>query len=697
MSADATGARELRVLEGRKLVAVDTGWTDTACSTSLHVPSQGLIVAGDDTTGVISRHLFAYGPQTGTLTHLRDTSSVYGDDPILFDSGHLLFQSYDPVTGEEPWISDGTPSGTHLLQNVAPEASTNDSNPNSFVNFGGLLAFAADDGVTGAELWASDGTAAGTKELADIDPGSDASSPGHLTVMNGALYFLAYDQTASHLMKIASPGAAPQVLADLTPIPPASQYYTPPCAQDRTAVMNGSVYFVAQQNGTSGYELWKTDGSAGGTVALTSLSAANPFSVPCYVTTVGNRVYFTTTTVSTGNELWVTDGTPSGTVQVADLVPGAGSSSPYLAPTPLVLNGLYYFAAANNLWQTDGTSAGTVMALSYATLTGDANASGSPMALLNGKLLLQVFAPSISMSPQLWVSDGTVAGSTPLSTPAVNYYIGVTVIGSKAYFAAQDSANGSEPWVTDGTPAGTFMLKDTDPAQNSSPSWYTNFNGVTVFEVDGASQRYELWQTDGTSAGTKFIATIGAPPSSTVAAVRPQLVIGQNLYFSAASTATGVELFTLPNNAPVASADNATSSNDAAVTINVVANDTDSDGAINPTSVQITTNPTHGTAVVQSDGSIVYTPAAGYSGTDAFAYTVADNQGAVSAPAQVTVTVTASVTVTGTGTGTGTGSGGGGKGGGGAVGLLDLAILLFFLGMRALPPRIRYRFARASR
>jgi ELWxxDGT repeat protein len=450
-------------------------------------------------------------------------------------------------------------------------------------------------------------------------------------------------------------------------------------------VLNGSVYFVAQQSGSSGYELWKTDGTAGGTVALTSLSAANPLSVPCYLTTVGNRVYFTTTTVASGDELWVTDGTPNGTVQVADLVPGAGSSSPVLAPTPSVLNGLYYFAAANNLWRTDGTSAGTVMALSYATLTGDANASGSPVGLLNGKLLLEVFAPSSSTSSQLWLSDGTAAGSTRLNTPAVNFFTGVTIIGSKAYFAAQDSANGSEPWVTDGTPAGTLMLRDTDPQQNSSPSWYTNFNGVTVFEVVGASQRYEFWQTDGTSAGTKFIATIGAPPSPTVASIRPQLVIGQNLFFSAAGAATGVELFILPNNPPVAGADTATSSNDAAVTINVAANDTDSDGTINPASVQVTTNPTHGTAVVQSDGSIVYTPTAGYSGTDTFAYTVADNQGAVSAPAQVTVTVTASVTVTGTG------SGGGGKGGGGTVGLPDLAILLFFLGLRALPHRVRYR------
>lgn len=638
----------------------------------------------DQTTGISSNHLFGYAPQTGALTQLRDNSMVLGGAPTLFDSGHLLFQSYDSVTGEEPWFSDGTPSGTHLLQNVAPEDITNSSNPNSFVNFGGLLTFTADDGVTGTELWASDGTTAGTKELADINPGSNSSFPSHLTVMNGALYFFAFDQTGSHLMAIMKAGTAPQILADLNPLRPASQYYQPPCAQDRTAVLNGSMYFVAQQNGSSGYELWKTDGTAAGTLALTNLSAANPSSMPCYLTSFGNRVYFTTTTVASGNELWATDGTPAGTEQVADVVPGMGSSNPVLATNPTVLNGLYYFAADNNLWRTDGTSAGTVMALSYAVLTGNANASGSPLGILNGKLLLEVFVPGSSQTPQLYVSDGTPAGSTLLNTPTVQVST-VSIIGSKAYFAALDSAMGSsEPWVTDGTPAGTFMLKDTDPQQNSSPYWFANFNGMTVFEVDGASQRYEIWQTDGTSGGTRFIATIGAPPSSVAGSSRPLLAIGQNLFFSASSPTTGVELFTLPNSAPVASPDSASSSNDAAVAINVLANDTDADGAINPSSVKVTSNPAHGSAVVQSDGSILYTPTAGYTGTDAFEYTVADNQGAVSAAATVTMTVTASMTTTTNG------SGGGSKGGGGAARPLDLAILLFFLGMRGLSRRLGY-------
>jgi glyoxylase-like metal-dependent hydrolase (beta-lactamase superfamily II) len=57
--------RELE-LEGHKLVAIDTGWTDTACSTSLHLPSQGLIVAGD----VVYNGIHPYLAETDTQSRL---------------------------------------------------------------------------------------------------------------------------------------------------------------------------------------------------------------------------------------------------------------------------------------------------------------------------------------------------------------------------------------------------------------------------------------------------------------------------------------------------------------------------------------------------------------------------------------------------------------------------------------------------
>ncbi len=75
------------------------------------------------------------------------------------------------------------------------------------------------------------------------------------------------------------------------------------------------------------------------------------------------------------------------------------------------------------------------------------------------------------------------------------------------------------------------------------------------------------------------------------------------------------------------------------VAIDVVANDFDVDGSLAYVSIQIAQQPLNGTATSLGDGRIDYTPNAGFSGTDTFAYTIADNLGARSTPAVVTVTV----------------------------------------------------------
>ncbi|MCA9170504.1 MAG: tandem-95 repeat protein, partial [Planctomycetales bacterium] len=91
---------------------------------------------------------------------------------------------------------------------------------------------------------------------------------------------------------------------------------------------------------------------------------------------------------------------------------------------------------------------------------------------------------------------------------------------------------------------------------------------------------------------------------------------------------------------PIAADDSATTAEDTPVTINLVANDVDPDGALNRASVNITTQPAHGTVTVNDQGVAVYTPAANYNGTDTFRYTVGDAENAVSAPATVTIQIT---------------------------------------------------------
>ena len=89
----------------------------------------------------------------------------------------------------------------------------------------------------------------------------------------------------------------------------------------------------------------------------------------------------------------------------------------------------------------------------------------------------------------------------------------------------------------------------------------------------------------------------------------------------------------------MANDDTATTDEETPVNINVVANDTDPDGAIDPATVFIVTGPDYGTAYANADGTVDYTPDAGFTGPDTFTYTVDDDEGNTSNEATVNVTV----------------------------------------------------------
>ncbi|RMF41942.1 MAG: tandem-95 repeat protein [Planctomycetota bacterium] len=94
------------------------------------------------------------------------------------------------------------------------------------------------------------------------------------------------------------------------------------------------------------------------------------------------------------------------------------------------------------------------------------------------------------------------------------------------------------------------------------------------------------------------------------------------------------------NSAPVASNDTAFTFKNQPVNINVLSNDSDPDGTLDPSTVQVVVNPApSGTAVVEADGTITFTPAPNFFGTVTFSYVVADDLGTVSNVAKVSVNV----------------------------------------------------------
>ena len=101
-------------------------------------------------------------------------------------------------------------------------------------------------------------------------------------------------------------------------------------------------------------------------------------------------------------------------------------------------------------------------------------------------------------------------------------------------------------------------------------------------------------------------------------------------------TATVSVTVTAVNDNPVANDDSATTEEDVAVTINLVANDTDIDG--DSLSIESVGTASNGSVVNNGNGTVTYTPNAGFFGSDSFTYVVSDGSATDTATVRVTVT-----------------------------------------------------------
>ena len=80
---------------------------------------------------------------------------------------------------------------------------------------------------------------------------------------------------------------------------------------------------------------------------------------------------------------------------------------------------------------------------------------------------------------------------------------GLTPLNGKMLFSAFHIASGQELWITDGSSAGTRMLKDIRPGfRGSFPAGQTLFKGHVYTTATDGTSGLELWRTDGTAAGT---------------------------------------------------------------------------------------------------------------------------------------------------------------------------------------------------
>lgn len=555
------------------------------------------------------------GTELGTtLLHDNNTGSGDGCLPIMTVVGSkFFFVGNDGTAGLELWCSDGTALGTELVKDIRPGASSGSVGEMTAV--GSLLFFEANDGTTGVELWVSDGTEGGTTGL-DLNPGAGNFYPNDITAAGTHAVFEAFDVVGGSRVLWKSDGTAVgSTILGATGIPSTGGL---------TGLDSDTVLFTIFQSGVTGYELWKgtistntvelvkdinpgsssslygqltsmhkigsevffsatdssasngdpegelwkTDGTEGGTVKIAEINESPRSGEPVHMATLGNRVLFTRIGVSSFNqrlllasdgtpdgvveikelsiwrriheiipvgniayllvantessikkwELWKTNGTTAGTVQVHDDIGEyvtSGSNPPRPDNFTVMGNKLFFVTATDEegreLWTSNGTTAGTKMVKDIRPGT----SSSSPGSLVVFKDQLY-FRAAISVSTStLWRSDGTTGGTEEIPWGGLTSPDKLTVVGDTLFLIASYIPPGPnfyrdrELWKTDGTEGGTALVKDIRPGLDGSFGTHlTTVGGTLFFTASDGVNGQELWKSDGTEGGTMMVEDI---------------------------------------------------------------------------------------------------------------------------------------------------------------------------------------------
>jgi ELWxxDGT repeat protein len=359
----------------------------------------------------------------------------------------LFFAADNGAIGRELWKSDGTVEGTVLVRDIRP--GVNGSNPQAFAYTAGILYFVT-LWVGYWELWKSDGTEAGTARVREFGL---ATQPYYLDAVEGKVFFVANDdEEGPQLWTSDGTEAGTVILADM---PDSGIRY----AHD-FGTFDG-MFFFGNSDGVQGAQLWKSDGTPSGTVPVKNLrsSDSTPYStrLPKNFIAGDGVLYFAASDGTSGYQLWRSDGTESGTVKIKDVEPIIAT---YFSDGLAASDGTLFFAARDEthgteLWKSDGTEAGTVLVKDIDPGISGSNPYG--FTIVNGTLFLS--ASDDEHGAELWMSDGTESGTMMVKNihpgSRGSYVARHTNVEGTLYFIADDGLHGYELWALH-PPVGDF-------------------------------------------------------------------------------------------------------------------------------------------------------------------------------------------------------------------------------------------------
>jgi ELWxxDGT repeat protein len=466
---------------------------------------------------------------TTSGTHLvRDIQPGLGSANIGHHASlgaRTFFSAAEASIGNELWSTDGTRAGTNFVVDWAPGTSPGalDSTGNGgWPTLGGNFYFGGRSG----HLTRCDGTALGTQEVSAVDwtRSYDYSIP---TVFNGEIYGAATGGfSQGYELYAYSPfDGGTRLVAELN----SGSSSTYPSVLTPTA----NQLFFAGRGPSSDYFLYVTDGFTRplnlGRIQGVSVSQPGCEMLPVDAGVVV-RANGPFPTFVAPTQLYRADGSDAGIQLVSNLYPGSDSWPGAFTH----LNGLIYFLATNNagtqVWVTDLTSANTRRLTRVPAMIDSPgnNYSHKPLLVpLQGRIYFCGNVTGVGSNSALLQLDESVDGGFdviyPFDTCNELYAMSPTQL---LISASATPASGKQLWVSDGTAAGTRMLYGLPPELHSAgnellagpvyslPPQFGALRGGVVFSGFDGHDKFRPWFTDGVSS--TLLSDAGEAPSGFV-------------------------------------------------------------------------------------------------------------------------------------------------------------------------------------
>ena len=269
-------------------------------------------------------------------------------------------------------------------------------------------------------------------------------------------------------------------------------------------------------------ELWSSDGTVQGTSRVKNINSTKSSQPYISDITINGYRYFTATSdgYQFNRELWRTDGTENGTQQVVDITPNPGHGS-HPRNLTLYKNSIYFFAlegatsTSNNFEGTTSLykSSGELGNFTKVEMFSESSAYSKPSGLtkLGSALLFKRDADAGNGANwEFWGSNGLDKSFIHDQSVDAHYSCSVQ-LNKHCYGVGRDDTNGSELWMSNLTLSNVQILKDINEENSQGASGGSAIRNITLAENKFFFLAYDnihgvgLWVSDGTKAGTKLV------------------------------------------------------------------------------------------------------------------------------------------------------------------------------------------------